>query len=266
MTTTAPPRIDPRIRERRITVTREQGRRRLRVVLLGLGLVSLGLAGWGATRSPLLDVDTVTVSGAAHTRPDAVIRAGGLERGRLMAEIDPAAAARKIEALPWIDSATVRRQWPATVRITVAERTAAAVVETVGGGWAVVDVTGRVLETSAEPAPELPRVVSPAPVAAPGTRIDPAVRGAIAVAAALGPELAPRVADIALEHGSDSVELRLAPPKPGAAVAKVRFGPPRLVNEKLLALRTVLDKADLRDMTVLDLRVPEAPVLTRGSR
>ncbi|HET7652004.1 MAG TPA: hypothetical protein VFK42_03140, partial [Acidimicrobiales bacterium] len=59
-------------------------------------------------------------------------------------------------------------------------------------------------------------------------------------------------------------ELRLAGAKPGVSGGVVRFGPPDQIREKLLAVFTVLDHVDLRDLAVLDVRVPSAPVSTRG--
>ena len=73
MTTTG---IDPRIRERRIEVQREAGRRRLRWFIVATGCIcAIGLA-YLAVTSSLLDIDHIPVAGA-HAR-DASRRA---ERG-----------------------------------------------------------------------------------------------------------------------------------------------------------------------------------------
>ena len=75
------------------------------------------------------------------------------------------------------------------------------------------------------------------------TRLPDALRGAVgAVDVAGGPE----------------VELRL---RSGGAV---RLGPVTDLPAKLVAAATVLAKADAHRLKVLDVRVPEAPVLTRG--
>ena len=60
----ARPPIDPRIRDRRIEVIREAGRRRLRVTLvIASAIVVVGLA-YLTVRSPLLDVDHIQVTGS----------------------------------------------------------------------------------------------------------------------------------------------------------------------------------------------------------
>ncbi len=59
-------RINPRIRERRIEVQREAGRRRLRVLLVVSSVLSaVGLA-FLAVTSPVLDVDHIRIVGAQH--------------------------------------------------------------------------------------------------------------------------------------------------------------------------------------------------------
>jgi hypothetical protein len=57
--------------------------------------------------------------------------------------------------------------------------------------------------------------------------------------------------------GTAGIELRLAP------AGVVRFGPAEAVGPKLRALATLLARVDLTDVAVIDLRVPDAPVLTR---
>ena len=114
--------MDPRIRRRRIEVQRRAGRRRLRVLVGVAVLVLLTVGGWLAVRSPLLDVDRIEVQGAAHTPRAAVLGAARLHRGAAMVNVDQAAAGRRIESLPWVGQARVRRAWPGTVLITVTER------------------------------------------------------------------------------------------------------------------------------------------------
>src|SRR3546814_10770851 len=51
-----------------------------------------------------------------------LVRALGLETGRPILAVDPAAARAALEALPWVASASVERQLPGTVYIRLTER------------------------------------------------------------------------------------------------------------------------------------------------
>lgn len=212
-------------------------------------------AGWGATRSPLLDVDRVVVDGATRTGAAAVQAAAGVGRGRAMLDVVEGEAARRVRGLPWVLRATVRREWPATVRIHVDERSAVAVTRHDAGGWALLDLSGRVLERVAEPPPGLAALEGVPAAGAPGSSLGPPAAPALVVAGSLGPHLGPRVAAVAT--APEGVELRLHPH------GVVRLGPPDAVEEKLRSVRTVLTTVDPRTVATLDVRDPATPVLTR---
>src|SRR5690242_1197549 len=110
-------RIDPRIRERRIVVQREAGRRRLRVPLVLMSVVSVFGLAYLAVSSPLFDVDRVEVRGAHHLRVADVRAAAHVGHHRALLFVDVAAVARRVERLPWVEHATVRRAWPGTLRV-----------------------------------------------------------------------------------------------------------------------------------------------------
>ena len=82
-------------------------------------------------------------------------------------------------------------------------------------------------------------------------------RGALAVASAMSPALVAWAPEVALVDGGQ-LELHLVP---GGVV---RFGPAVQVGEKLEAVATILARADLHGLRDIDVRVPSAPVLTRG--
>src|SRR5262245_46042692 len=121
--------VDPRMRSRRISVRRGEGRRRLKWVALVVAVLALGVVAVAATRSPLLDVDQVTVAGTGHTPEQAVLQAAGIRHGDALVGVDLGAAAHRVEELPWVDRAKVSRDWPSTVHIQVTERTVAAIVQ-----------------------------------------------------------------------------------------------------------------------------------------
>ncbi len=247
--------IDPRIRRRQIDVLRAAGRRRLRLVVTGLVVMGLIAAAWGATRSPLLDVDRIVVEGATKTGDAAVRRAAGVHPGRSMTGVDVGGADRRVSRLPWVLRTDVIREWPSTVKIRVIERRATAVVRQDGAAWVLVDRVGRVLAEALTPPPGLV-VVDGVPFAgAPGTRVAATAHDPLEVAAELPPGLAPRVATVTL--GANGVELRLLPQ--GVVV----LGAATAVADKLRAAQTVLAAVDGRTVSNLDVRIPSSPVLTR---
>ncbi|HEX3393512.1 MAG TPA: FtsQ-type POTRA domain-containing protein [Acidimicrobiales bacterium] len=260
--------IDPRIRRRQIDVARQAGRRRLRLVVAAVVVVGVVLAAWGATRSPLFDVDRVLVDGAARSGDGAVRTAAAIPLGRAMTDVNGAAAARRVARLPWVEHADVVREWPSTVRVRVVERGAAAVVRAAprapgaaeqGAGadaaWVLVDRVGRVLAPVTSPPPGVVIVDGVPPAGPPGTRMAAAASGALVVAADLPVGLAPRVATVTVT--ATGVELRLKPQ------GVVRLGGSDDIAAKLEATRTVLGAVDGRTVSTLDVRIPSSPVLTR---
>lgn len=251
------PPMDPRIQQRRIEVKRHDGRRRLRFLLASLAVLAAGGGAVGATRSPLLDVDHVTLRGAQHTSLGEVADATKLHRQPLMVEVDTPSLARKVESLPWVLRARVERQWPATVRISVVERAPAAAAASDQGRWAVVDGTGRVLAVGPERPANLPAVAIGAVAPnRPGASLPAGAEGILRVAAALPAPLQARVGEVAGVAGG-SIELRL---RTGGTV---RLGPPDDLQAKLAAALTVIEKAAGGGFAVLDVRAPQTPVLTR---
>lgn len=252
-----PVRMDPRIKQRRQEVRREEGRRRRRVLLCCLGVAAALGGAAGASRSPLFDVDYVDVRGAEQTPRMEVLRAGGLDGHPAMVDIDSGTVARQVEALPWVEGAAVTREWPGTVRIDLTERRPAAVLPAGEGQWAVADATGRVLAVGPDKPAALPVIGGVPQPGPPGSTLGQDVRPALRVAASLPGELKERVADVASVPGGE-VELQLVPPG-----GVVRLGPPAGLGEKLRVLRALLEQADLAGLAVIDVRVPNAPALTR---
>lgn len=253
----APP-IDPRLRARRVAVRREEGRRRLRVVIGAATLAAVVGATVAVTRSPLLDLDRIEVRGAARTPAGEVARAGGLRTGALLVDLDLEGAARAIERLPWVAAAEVTRRWPGTVEVVVAERTAAAAAA-VEGGWALLAADGRVLAHVPHRPAEVAAVGGLAPPGPPGSVVGLAERAPLEVAAALAPVVRARVASVELTTTGE-VELVLASP----TKARVRLGTTDRLDAKLMAVETVLAKVSAARLVTLDVRAPETPVVTRN--
>lgn len=248
-------RMDPRIRERRVAVKRNEGRRRLRVLLVLGGLAMAIGAAYGVTRSPILDVDRVLVKGATFTASEEINRAGGLVGRPQLADVEPAEVALDIERLPWVEQATVVRHWPSTVEVQIVERMALATIAAEGGGWALVDRTGRVLAVQEAAPQELAQVIAPA-APAPGRQVHSAAQAGLSVVEALPAALSQSLETVTVAE-DDTILLGLK------STPTVMFGPAEQVRPKLVALSTLLARVDLRGVKGIDVRVPTAPVVTR---
>lgn len=252
--------IDPRIRARRIAVRRDAGRRRRRR-LVAAGIVAL-LVGMvlGLTRTPLLDIDHVRVTGVEGSSTDEVLTASGVRRGDPLIDLDPGAAARKVGELAWVAEVTVRRRWPATVELEVVARVVVAQVPAAGGGWRLADADGHLTGSVAAPRPDLVRITGTAPAGAPGTELADDADGALRVATVLPPDVVARISAVQVADDGE-VELALLPE--GTVVLGPVGG--RALGAKLTALVAVLDGVSLDDVCTVDVRVPDAPVLTRSA-
>jgi cell division protein FtsQ len=152
---------------------------------------------------------------------------------------------------------SVRRAWPATIDVKVTERTAVASEPAAQGGYALLDATGRVLGVVPAPPSGMLVVSGVAPAGTPGSTAPSDTTPALQVAAALPASLRPHLTGIDVASG----EVRLLLGFGGA----ITLGPPDQLPAKLLAVLTVIEQVDLTDLCTIDVRVPAAPSLTRGS-
>jgi cell division protein FtsQ len=253
--------VDPRMRSRRIEVRRDAGRRRLKRATLVLAVVAVVVGALVATRTPLLDVDRVTVSGAENTGVDAVVEVTGVELGEPLVSVDPGAVARRVESLPWVDTARVERAWPSTVTVHVSERVPVATVQVTDDHAALVDAEGQVLAIEARGPEDAGGAEDPLVLTgidgriAEGEQLDGDARAALAVAAEVAERLPGVVASVSTDVDAELVE-----------GGTIRFGDADAIDDKVTAVKTVLDEVDLACLDVLDVRVPGSPALTRHQR
>lgn len=98
---------------------------------------------------PILNISSVTVTGNAQVTAEEIMATGAVPIGTNIYRVSMKKAKEKIEAIPYILTAEVKRKFPARVSIVVAERQEAAAV-VCPGGYAIIDKTGRVLRFSPE--------------------------------------------------------------------------------------------------------------------
>lgn len=184
-----------RFRERELANRRRPWRR----ALVGLvAVVVVAALVWVLGWSSLLGVSDVEVSGASGAEAAAVTELVGVPTGTPLARVDTDAVAARVRERITVAEASVRRSWPSTLTVDVVLRTPAIVVKNPQGQLEVVDAEGVAF-----------RVVPTAPKGVPlvtargeqgGTR--EALRSALALLAALPPELADQVSGITVSSAS----------------------------------------------------------------
>ena len=162
-------RMDPRISARRTAVIRDQGRRRLRVLAIGLACTALLVGAWFLVHTPLFSARSITVVGNVHETAAQVVAQAGLAGHPPLLDVNAGAAATRIKQLPWVRTASVHVSWPDGVHIAVTEATPRFVVGATADRWVTLSINGRVLSESTTRPPGLLLLTVPQPPGAPGT-------------------------------------------------------------------------------------------------
>jgi len=254
-----PAHMHQRFRDRRREVReadRRRGRRQLTAALVAMAVV----AALGAlAASPLLAVAAVSVEGVEGTRAEQVRSAGAYAVGAPLLAVDLPRLEARVEALPWVASATARRSPPRTVSLRVLPRVPAAVVVLADLDWPV-DPTGVVVP--GVPDPGLPRIdARHVESARPGAPIDDrGIRAALAALSGLPADVSALVREV---EAADADDLRLALELRGGKIT-VRLGDDENLPAKARALSLLLaDLGSGAGGAELDVRAPSNPVVRR---
>jgi cell division protein FtsQ len=243
------PSAPPRSRSRARASSKQSSVRRRRLLVLGVVVVVLVAIAYGVSRSPLLAVDTLQVRGTSHLTAAQVLDAAGVHEGDAMVWLDTTAAVDGTNALPYVRDAAVQREWPSTVRITVHERTPSSWIDG-PGGKALVDRSGRVLDTVEAAPPGMPQLLGAKVVPLPGGTVDAV--GAARVAGALTGLAAAGTTSIEVtDHG---IVLHLA------VGTEVRMGEATQIGVKIRAALAVMEALQTARPTYVDVSVPTNPV------
>jgi cell division protein FtsQ len=238
-----------------------------------LGAAALAAGGWFLLHSPLLSARVVRVEGSVHTSRARIVAVAGLAHEPPLIDVDPGAAAARLEALPWVARATVTREWPDGVEVRVVERRPVAVLPTTAAGprakpgaaparapeepWALVDRSGRVLALTANPPTGLVHLTAPVQAGAPGSTVPREALAGLRVAATLPPAFRAQVTAVVVEPGG-RVHLTLTTP------VTVDLGTASQLPEKYEDTAAVLAGASLVAGDVIDVSVPDSPTVGPG--
>ncbi|MCU1426040.1 MAG: hypothetical protein JWL83_40 [Actinomycetia bacterium] len=240
--------IDPRIEARRDAVRRETGRRRMRLMVIAAVVVVAVVGTYLAIQSPFLDVDHVDVQGAVHVPAQAVRAAAAVAPGRALLRVDLGAVAARVEQLPWVARARVRRSLPGTLRINITEATPVAYVRG-HGVVALLGANNRVIART--------RVVPSGVVEITGVRTVPRLHellsptGTARIVAAVPPAIRSHLRSIALRPNTVALVLD---------VGEIRLGDVAMLGPKFAAAAAVLARYNGASFHYIDVTVWTDPV------
>ncbi len=245
--------MDPRIQSRRIDVMRAKGRRRLRLLLLIIAVLSLGVGGYFLSKSSLFDVDEIVIEGVSTELEGEVREAADINKGKPLLEVNSSSSSKRIEAIPWVREARISRSWGGTITIRVSTREPVAAFLS-EEGWVVVDIEGRVLDKEDELPYDLLPIEEEVGSLSIGEWAPEQVIPLIQVAGTISTEL---TGDVSSIKGGNQIELLLF------GGGKILFGDSSDIEEKALAAATILSQVDQSSVLHIDVRAPLTPVLCR---
>jgi len=248
------PSIDGRIAARRQTVREAGARRRLRWLLLLLGLAGGGaLVSWLLFQSSLLAVSDITVTGQARSAATAIIDDVGVMVGMPTINVPDEELEVAIAADPWVAGVDVTVRWPGTVEVTVIEHVPAAWVRT-GDDWALVAHGGAVLEVAASIPEDAPRIdVGVVEAMVGGSLTSLESLAAIEFLNLLPAELLPGAA-----VSGDASELRAV-----VAGFETELGYPSAMEEKAAAVIALIEADLVPSGAVISVVSPDRPAVLR---
>ena len=285
----------PKFRERRAEVEDQTQRSRQRRLIVLAGLIALGLLGWAATQSALLDVDEVRIVGAERTSAAYLRDVAGVELGTPVLGLDTNTIEERLALLPEVAAVTVASNWGGLVTVEITERLPVARIES-ADGTAVIAGDGLVLEIIeriplgggtglsdtglsttglsdtglsntdevGDPAPlePLPPEIDVLPEIAGamfstdrGRQIPDVLDDALRVAAVLPADIS-SVTD-RIEITVDSLVLKVV------GGGDIALGDARDLDAKFDAVRAFLAQVDLSCLDTLNVRAPSVPVIRR---
>lgn len=250
--------IDPRIRARRISVRRAEGRRRLIWAGIGGGVLLVAIAAVAVFASSIFDVREVSVQGAVYTDP-AVLQ-GVIDdlQGEPVLLVDTAAAQETLEAVPWVESARVATDFPHRVVIDIRERVPIATFQGGDGQFRVIDLQGRVLDVLAGQPIDYLLVTGDHPDTARGQFAGAPYAAVAELVSSLPPEIRDVTLSVGVDASTGTLTMVLANDQPDGV--SVRLGDERGLDEKLARLLRQVRKG-LDGVCALDVSTSDAGVV-----
>lgn len=234
------PSVDPRFRARRIAVRRAEGRKRLRWLIVGGGVVVVAALVLALLASPLMAIDRVDVDGAVYADRAAIQQVVDSLQGEPILTADLDGAARRLEQIPWVASARVSMHLPNRVSIEIAERAPVASFQGADGQFRVIDADAFVVAVLPNQPLDYPPITGVLPNTPAGNGAGAAVQGASQLISALPPALGDRLSSVAI--GANGNLTVLLDGVDGGAPMEIVFGAPNDYRVKLVEVLNALNR------------------------
>lgn len=231
-----------------------RGRRLAAAVIVAA--VTIAVASLVASRSSLLRLRHLEVVGTSSLTRSQVVRLAALSPSTNVLWFDAGAVERRLESDPWVARATVSRRLPGTIRISVVERAAVAMIRD-GQGFRLLAADGVALGTM-EIDPRLPEIVLVADSGLPEANSQAQAGAARAIGGLDGGGRPAVVQAVVGADGTLSVEF--------AGGSRFEYGDPTDIQAKTVAVRLILRWARAQGASVVSVNVtaPDAPAATLG--
>ena len=250
--------IDPRIRARRISVRRAEGRRRLIWVGIGIAVVLIAIGAIAVFASSVFDVREVDVQGAVYTDPDVLDSVIADLRGEPVLLVDTKAAEERLEAVPWVESARVSTDFPHRVLIDIRERRPVATFQGGDGQYRIIDSQGRVLDVIAGQPADYLLITGDHPDTERGQFAGAPYAAVAELVVSLPPEIADITSTVGVDPATGTLTMVLASDAEGGV--SVRLGDSQNLDEKLARLLKQV-RSGLDGVCQLDVSTSDAGVV-----
>ena len=233
-------------------VPKKKSLRKIWVILI---LLVLGVGAYATTKSSFFSVKDVEVIGTGFRVSETeVLEAAGINADSSMVGLNVKEIDERVTAIPWVAQVVIERNWPDSVRIILEERIASLIAVIPSGQKFLLDRSGVVLEETRTGNLELPiiRVDSTGVLGEQITGITPLLRAAEEVT----PDLQAWILALAPTGGGVRAELV------GGVVAELGIGGTDFRDE-MRSLATVLTRVQLSCIELIDVSIPQNPVVTR---
>ncbi|MBR2804097.1 MAG: FtsQ-type POTRA domain-containing protein [Eggerthellaceae bacterium] len=109
---------------------KENSRRYLVRIFIGIGIIVALIGGWAALyNSPAFTIQNVEVEGVEHLTADEMSQLANVPTDNTLLRVDTETIRNRLKQTAWVEDAAVTRKFPDTIKITVTEREIEAIVE-----------------------------------------------------------------------------------------------------------------------------------------